>query len=188
MSRYGSASVARSFVLGEGFRDQVAGMLPARVAASVDWQGTCETVGVQLDAAVTAGQVGAVEGAHARAVLGVAAREWVTGATGDTLAGLGFAVQIDTGPVAAVRAERGDTVVAVEVGEGGGFAFDVAGIEDDRCQTLVDEVIDGLEARGVSSEVTLHAHNDPRGGQLLRRVHSRTRGRAGRGRAGRIAG
>lgn len=186
MSRYGSASVVRTFALGDGFRDEMADLLPAQVIDALDWHGTCDSVVSELAAAEAAGRIGPVESAHARAAIGAAAKAWVTSAMVESLAGLGFAVQVADGPVSAVRAERGAEVVGVEIVEGGAFALDVAGIEDGSCQELVEQMIDELELQGVASQVTLHAHNDPRGGQLLRRVHARTRNGQRRGRGNRV--
>lgn len=176
VSRYGTATVVRSFQLGERFGQELAAVLPARVAGVLPVAESCEEVASALQARVAAGEVSAVDAARAGAVLGVAAREWVAAAVCDTLGGLGYAVRAVAGPVTGVWAERGDEVFAVEVHDGGGFAFDVAGVDPSGCGARVEEVLAGLAARGVRSEPVVAVHDDPRGGRLLRRVAAGARG------------
>jgi len=119
--------------------------------------------------------------------MATAQRTFIAEAAEASLETLGFAVHRASGATTLLWAERAHEVMALEVHDGGGFAFDLAGLRDGQCQRVVQDFTDAMAHRGVSFTPDQRPHNDPDGGALIRRVRKATlpRGTAARGTAGR---
>lgn len=108
--------------------------------------------------------------------IGQLRRDEVAGTAAEVLSSLGYTVsRAMTGPVASLWAERGHEVFAMEVVDGGGFQTDQAGLDGGACLDAYEQFRNGMGRRGITWTQQLHRHNDPRGGQLIRRVSGATR-------------
>ena len=172
MSTYGSASAVTvvPHIASQQFRDSLAQELPACLTLPSDETLTAASVTEEVNSAVAHGLLSTLEAHRCAAVIGGLQRTEVASAAASTLADLGFHVRLTPGVTSSIWAEREHVVMALEVHDGGGFAFDLAGLDDGTCHTILEQFQAGMTSRGVTYTATASTHNDPRGGQLIRRV------------------
>lgn len=181
MSTYGTAeATVRTWVAGQEIRNALASGLSNVVQGSLPDLIRSNEIANLLESAVDRGLITRQEAGNVHVEVNHILRDAVARAAVASLADLGFRTEVADGPVTSIWAERGHEVMAVEIHEGGGYAADVAGIDGVGCQDVLAGFTSGMHARGVESDMRVHAHMDPRGGQLVRRVARSTRGaRAG---------
>lgn len=172
MSAYGSTSAVAvvPYIASQQFRDSLAQDLPACLQVPLDQGLTAGSVSDQISSATGRGLLSANEAHRCSTIVAGLQRTEVASAATSTLADLGFHVRLASGVTSSIWAEREHVVMALEVHDGGGFAFDLAGLDDGACYSILEQFRQGMAARGITYASTDRTHNDPRGGQLIRRV------------------
>jgi hypothetical protein len=166
--------VVTPYIASQEFRDALRRDLPKCLELE---QGTSKTVREVQEAiarAVQDGHVRASERVEHLETFAALQKAEVARQAKATLESLGFEVQPAIGQTDSLWAERAHQRIALEVHSGGGFEFDMAGLEDDRCLALLNDFNEGMRKRGISYQMTRYDHADPRGGNLIRRVQSAT--------------
>ena len=176
MSAYASTSTIAvvPYIASQRFRDALRQDLPDCLHLAADQPVTSRAT---TDLITSATDRGSDQRRPGHAVLEPALRDQrteVATAAAETLADLGFHVRLASGATSSLWAERDHQVMAVEVHDGGGFAYDLAGIDDGTCHEILNDFHQGMASRGVTYTPGTQTHNDPRGGQLVRRVLNST--------------
>jgi guanyl-specific ribonuclease Sa len=176
MSAYGSTSTVAvvPYIASQRFRDALRQDLPGCLHLAVDQPVTSRTTADLINSATDRGLISATQAARYSDLLSGMQRTEVAAAAAETLADLGFHVRLASGATSSLWAERDHQVMAVEVHDGGGFAYDLAGIDDGTCHEILNDFHQGMARRGVTYTPGTQTHNDPRGGQLVRRVLNST--------------
>lgn len=172
MSEYGSASavVITPFVASQELRESLRARLPDCVAIPDHQPVSAQSLTALAGQAAERGLLAPSELSAVAAGIPPVLRLGVARAATETLTELGFQVRQAHATTSTLWAERGHQVMALEVLDGGGFSYDLAGLEGGRCAEVLTGFRDGMARRGVTFQVAGTRHNDPRGGQLIRRV------------------
>lgn len=176
MSAYGSTSTVAvvPYIASQRFRDALRQDLPDCLQLPVDRPLTRQMTIDSIQTAAVRGLISRTEATSLTSRIGSLQRTEVATAAADTLAELGFHVRLASGPTTSLWAERDHQIMALEVHDGGGFAYDLAGIDDGRCHEILAHFHHGMAGRGITYTPGTQTHNDPRGGQLVRRVLAST--------------
>lgn len=175
MSTYGTTNtvVVTPYIASEEFRTALRTALPACLDIPENASLSAASGAGLIAAAKQRGLLTAAEAATSTATLHRVQRLEIARAATGVLTDLGFSLRSRDAETSVILAERGHHVMAVEVLDGGGFQYDIGGIEGSECLQIAANFEDGLRRRGVEYEQVVHTHNDPRGGQLLRRIVKR---------------
>lgn len=190
MSAYGSANTVAvvPYIASQEFRESLRQQMPQCLQVEPNQPLTSQSAQARITSASQRGLLSASQAARCTAVIGGLQRSEVARAAATTLAEMGFQVRHSDGPTSSLWAEREQhQVMALEVHDGGGFAFDLAGLDDGACHEILTAFQRGMAERGITYQAVSHTHNDPRGGQLIRRVRSATSTRRVPGRISRQA-
>lgn len=185
MSSYGSTNVVAvtPYIASQEFRTALRSHVPATLNIPENQPLTTAAVTGLLESARSRGQISPTQATSALTAMARVARTEVATAAAQTLTAMGFHARLTPGSTTTIWAENAaHQVMAVEVHDGGGFAFDLAGIEGGACHEIVAQFHAGMTARGITYTPTAITHNDPRGGQLIRRVTRRANPQAKGGR------
>lgn len=167
MSSYGSTSavVVQPWIASQEFRDALHTVRPTDAQLA-----DCPREPAPLDGVSTGGLVSSTAQGGSTIHAARAQRLVVAHAAAGSLADLGFHVRPDDGVTSTIWAERGHQIMAMEIHDGGGFEYDLAGLEGSECGEVLEQFHAGMASRGVTYRPIESRHNDPRGGQLIRRV------------------